>query len=150
MNYNDKSNRGIRIIRGVLVYSFIVVANFDLFFLRFWLWKCTLVDTWLGGPQLLLPMAEAYYVGVDVGTASVRAALVTRDGLLKSTAEEPITIWKPQPEHYVQSSTEIWQKCCSVVKVGSRQSKRWFKNKMRKKWELVSKYSILDDIVLSS
>ncbi|MEQ2274542.1 hypothetical protein XENORESO_018876 [Xenotaenia resolanae] len=61
-------------------------------------------------------MAEVYYVGVDVGTASVRAALVTRDGLLKTTAEEPITIWKPQPEHYVQSSTEIWQKCCTVVK----------------------------------
>ncbi|XP_014844655.1 PREDICTED: FGGY carbohydrate kinase domain-containing protein isoform X1 [Poecilia mexicana] len=61
-------------------------------------------------------MAEVYYVGVDVGTASVRAALVTRQGLLKTTAEEPITIWKPQPEHYVQSSTEIWQKCCSVVK----------------------------------
>ncbi|PWA17586.1 hypothetical protein CCH79_00011298 [Gambusia affinis] len=61
-------------------------------------------------------MAEVFYVGVDVGTASVRAALVTREGLLKTTAEEPITIWKPQPEHYVQSSTEIWQKCCSVVK----------------------------------
>uniref|UniRef100_A0A3B3U8L7 FGGY carbohydrate kinase domain-containing protein n=1 Tax=Poecilia latipinna TaxID=48699 RepID=A0A3B3U8L7_9TELE len=66
-------------------------------------------------------MAEVYYVGVDVGTASVRAALVTREGLLKTTAEEPITIWKPQPEHYVQSSTEIWQKCCSVVKVQSDQ-----------------------------
>ncbi|KAM4557643.1 FGGY carbohydrate kinase domain-containing protein [Fundulus diaphanus] len=61
-------------------------------------------------------MAEVFYVGVDVGTASVRAALVTRDGLLKTTAEEAISIWKPQPEHYVQSSTEIWQKCCTVVK----------------------------------
>uniref|UniRef100_A0A3Q2QQN7 FGGY carbohydrate kinase domain containing n=1 Tax=Fundulus heteroclitus TaxID=8078 RepID=A0A3Q2QQN7_FUNHE len=61
-------------------------------------------------------MAEVFYVGVDVGTASVRAALVTRDGLLKATAEKAISIWKPQPEHYVQSSTEIWQKCCTVVK----------------------------------
>ncbi|XP_015228469.1 PREDICTED: FGGY carbohydrate kinase domain-containing protein [Cyprinodon variegatus] len=61
-------------------------------------------------------MAEVFYVGVDVGTASVRAALVTRDGLLRTTAEEPISIWSPQPDHYVQSSTEIWQKCCSVVK----------------------------------
>uniref|UniRef100_A0A4W6BW72 FGGY carbohydrate kinase domain-containing protein n=1 Tax=Lates calcarifer TaxID=8187 RepID=A0A4W6BW72_LATCA len=56
------------------------------------------------------------YVGVDVGTASVRAALVTRDGLLRSTAEEPISIWEPQSDHYVQSSTEIWEKCCTVVK----------------------------------
>ncbi|KAF7654297.1 hypothetical protein LDENG_00071400 [Lucifuga dentata] len=61
-------------------------------------------------------MAECYYVGVDVGTASVRAALVTREGLLKSSAEEPISIWEPQSDHYVQSSTEIWDKCCLVVK----------------------------------
>ncbi|XP_034559577.1 FGGY carbohydrate kinase domain-containing protein [Notolabrus celidotus] len=61
-------------------------------------------------------MAEVYYVGVDVGTASVRAALVTRTGQLRSTAEEPISIWEPQADHYVQSSTEIWDKCCTVVK----------------------------------
>ncbi|TNN81491.1 FGGY carbohydrate kinase domain-containing protein [Liparis tanakae] len=61
-------------------------------------------------------MAEVYYVGVDVGTASVRAALVTRAGLVMSTAEETISIWEPQSDHYVQSSTEIWEKCCTVVK----------------------------------
>ncbi|KAM6918416.1 FGGY carbohydrate kinase domain-containing protein [Xenentodon cancila] len=61
-------------------------------------------------------MAELYFVGVDVGTASVRAALVTREGLITSTAQEPISIWEPQSEHYVQSSTEIWQKCCCAVK----------------------------------
>lgn len=61
-------------------------------------------------------MAEMFYVGVDVGTASVRAALVTREGLLKSTAEKPISIWEPQSDHYVQSSCEIWAKCCVVVK----------------------------------
>lgn len=60
-------------------------------------------------------MADTYYVGVDVGTASVRAALVTRTGLLRSTAEEPISIWEPHTDHYVQSSTEIWEKCCTVV-----------------------------------
>uniref|UniRef100_A0A3Q1D1Z9 FGGY carbohydrate kinase domain-containing protein n=1 Tax=Amphiprion ocellaris TaxID=80972 RepID=A0A3Q1D1Z9_AMPOC len=59
---------------------------------------------------------ERFYVGVDVGTASVRAALVTRDGQLRRTAEEPISIWEPQSDHYVQSSTEIWDKCCTVVK----------------------------------
>uniref|UniRef100_A0A3Q1CYG4 FGGY carbohydrate kinase domain-containing protein n=1 Tax=Amphiprion ocellaris TaxID=80972 RepID=A0A3Q1CYG4_AMPOC len=57
---------------------------------------------------------ERFYVGVDVGTASVRAALVTRDGQLRRTAEEPISIWEPQSDHYVQSSTEIWDKCCTV------------------------------------
>ncbi|XP_066547797.1 FGGY carbohydrate kinase domain-containing protein isoform X2 [Amia ocellicauda] len=60
--------------------------------------------------------AEQYYVGVDVGTASVRAALVTGDGLVKTRAEESIHIWQPRPEHYVQSSTDIWAKCCSTVR----------------------------------
>uniref|UniRef100_A0A674NVQ2 FGGY carbohydrate kinase domain-containing protein n=1 Tax=Takifugu rubripes TaxID=31033 RepID=A0A674NVQ2_TAKRU len=60
--------------------------------------------------------SEVYYVGVDVGTASVRAALVSRSGQLKSIAQEPISIWEPQADHYVQSSTEIWEKCCTVVK----------------------------------
>uniref|UniRef100_A0A7N6C096 FGGY carbohydrate kinase domain-containing protein n=1 Tax=Anabas testudineus TaxID=64144 RepID=A0A7N6C096_ANATE len=69
-------------------------------------------------------LSRVYYVGVDVGTASVRAALVTREGLLKSTAEEPISIWEPQCDHYVQSSTEIWEKCCTVVKKVTQGVKR--------------------------
>jgi len=61
---------------------------------------------------------EVYFVGVDVGTASVRAALVTREGRLSAkAAEEAISIWEPQVDHYVQSSAEIWLKCCEVVKV---------------------------------
>uniref|UniRef100_A0A8C5CHI8 FGGY carbohydrate kinase domain-containing protein n=1 Tax=Gadus morhua TaxID=8049 RepID=A0A8C5CHI8_GADMO len=59
---------------------------------------------------------EVYFVGVDVGTAGVRAALVTRDGRLESTCEEPISIWEPLVDHYVQSSDEIWEKCCELVK----------------------------------
>ncbi|XP_076151473.1 FGGY carbohydrate kinase domain-containing protein isoform X1 [Alosa pseudoharengus] len=59
---------------------------------------------------------ERYFIGVDVGTASVRAALVTSDGQVKSMAEEPIHIWEPHPEHYVQSSSDIWTKCCSTVR----------------------------------
>lgn len=68
-------------------------------------------------PTIQVVMADVYYVGVDVGTAGVRAALVSRSGLLKSIAQEPISIWEPHTDHYVQSSTEIWEKCCTVVKV---------------------------------
>ncbi|XP_016103351.1 FGGY carbohydrate kinase domain-containing protein [Sinocyclocheilus grahami] len=57
-----------------------------------------------------------YYVGVDVGTASVRAALVTRDGHVTHTAEEPVNIWEPCADHYEQSSEDIWSKCCRTVK----------------------------------
>ncbi|XP_051553572.1 FGGY carbohydrate kinase domain-containing protein isoform X4 [Myxocyprinus asiaticus] len=59
---------------------------------------------------------SSYYVGVDVGTASVRAALVTQDGHVKHMAEEPIHIWEPCADHYEQSSTDIWTKCGNVVK----------------------------------
>ncbi|XP_034038628.1 FGGY carbohydrate kinase domain-containing protein isoform X1 [Thalassophryne amazonica] len=62
-------------------------------------------------------MAESsYFVGVDVGTASVRAALVTKGGAVERTAEEPISIWEPHCDHYIQSSAEIWDKCCKTVK----------------------------------
>ncbi|XP_076829230.1 FGGY carbohydrate kinase domain-containing protein isoform X2 [Brachyhypopomus gauderio] len=59
---------------------------------------------------------DPFYVGVDVGTASVRAALVTRAGRVERAAEEPIHIWEPRPGHYEQSSEDIWTKCCSTVK----------------------------------
>ncbi|XP_066537242.1 FGGY carbohydrate kinase domain-containing protein [Hoplias malabaricus] len=57
-----------------------------------------------------------YFVGVDVGSGSVRAALVTCDGRIKATAEESITMWTPQSDHYEQSSVDIWNKCCNTVK----------------------------------
>ncbi|XP_014726040.1 PREDICTED: FGGY carbohydrate kinase domain-containing protein isoform X2 [Sturnus vulgaris] len=60
--------------------------------------------------------AVKYYVGVDVGSASVRAALVDGFGTVVAHAERPIQIWEPQPDHYEQSSADIWAACCSVTK----------------------------------
>ncbi|XP_019645641.1 PREDICTED: FGGY carbohydrate kinase domain-containing protein-like isoform X1 [Branchiostoma belcheri] len=60
--------------------------------------------------------AERYYVGVDVGTGSARAALVDRTGRVLSRAEHPIQTWNPQPDFYQQSSDDIWAACCTVVK----------------------------------
>ncbi|XP_074893330.1 FGGY carbohydrate kinase domain-containing protein isoform X3 [Buteo buteo] len=57
-----------------------------------------------------------YYVGIDVGSASVRAALVDGFGTVVAHADEPIQIWEPQPDHYEQSSADIWAACCSVTK----------------------------------
>ncbi|KAM9008819.1 FGGY carbohydrate kinase domain-containing protein isoform 4-T9 [Ara ararauna] len=59
---------------------------------------------------------EKYYVGIDVGSASVRAALVDGFGTVIAHAEQPIQIWEPQAEHYEQSSADIWAACCSVTK----------------------------------
>ncbi|KAK2860108.1 hypothetical protein Q7C36_004274 [Tachysurus vachellii] len=63
-----------------------------------------------------LPLEDRCYVGVDVGSSSVRAALVSHDGHVTATAEEPIHIWQPHTDHYEQSSDDIWRKCCSTVK----------------------------------
>ncbi|XP_033372287.1 FGGY carbohydrate kinase domain-containing protein isoform X2 [Parus major] len=60
--------------------------------------------------------AVKYYVGVDVGSASVRAALVDGFGTVVAHAEHPIQIWEPRPDHYEQSSADIWAACCSVTK----------------------------------
>ncbi|XP_042163545.1 FGGY carbohydrate kinase domain-containing protein-like isoform X2 [Oncorhynchus tshawytscha] len=65
---------------------------------------------------------EWHCVGVGMGTARVSAALVTREGQMKTTAEEPVTIWEPHSDHYVQSSTDIWSKGCSTVRGVSDQS----------------------------
>lgn len=61
-------------------------------------------------------MVESYYIGVDVGTASVRAALVSSDGKIVSCATRPLQIWLPLPDYYEQSSEDIWRNVCAVVK----------------------------------
>uniref|UniRef100_A0A8D0HK38 Carbohydrate kinase FGGY N-terminal domain-containing protein n=1 Tax=Sphenodon punctatus TaxID=8508 RepID=A0A8D0HK38_SPHPU len=57
-----------------------------------------------------------YYVGIDVGSASVRAALVDQFGTVVVHADQPTQIWAPQPDHYEQSSDDIWAACCTVTK----------------------------------
>lgn len=57
------------------------------------------------------------FVSVDVGTQSVRAALVTEKGRFLKTASRPLETWNPQPEFYQQSSDQIWKACCEAVKV---------------------------------
>uniref|UniRef100_A0A8C8Z5Z9 Carbohydrate kinase FGGY N-terminal domain-containing protein n=1 Tax=Prolemur simus TaxID=1328070 RepID=A0A8C8Z5Z9_PROSS len=57
-----------------------------------------------------------YYVGVDVGTGSVRAALVDQSGILLAFADQPIKKWEPQFNHHEQSSEDIWAACCAVTK----------------------------------
>ncbi|KAI9096196.1 FGGY carbohydrate kinase domain-containing protein-like protein [Phlyctochytrium arcticum] len=59
---------------------------------------------------------ENVYLGVDVGTSSARAALVTSSGKILHSVEKAIKINKPAPDFYEQSSDDIWQACCTVVK----------------------------------
>ncbi|XP_023703163.1 FGGY carbohydrate kinase domain-containing protein [Cryptotermes secundus] len=59
---------------------------------------------------------ESYFVGVDVGTGSVRAALVTRNGKLLCTSSKDTKTWNPEVDYFEQSTDDIWRAVCSVVK----------------------------------
>lgn len=64
----------------------------------------------------------AYYLGIDVGTASVRAALVTEQGEIVESAIEPIQIWNPQPAFFEQSSKDIWRAVTVTVNAVMKKS----------------------------
>lgn len=62
-------------------------------------------------------MPRIYFIGVDVGTTSARAALVTSQGEVIKQHSEKITIWNPEKDHYEQSSDNIWNSICECVRV---------------------------------
>ncbi|XP_028144845.1 FGGY carbohydrate kinase domain-containing protein-like [Diabrotica virgifera virgifera] len=59
----------------------------------------------------------AYFVGVDVGTGSVRAALVTECGEIVSSAVNCTRTWNIQPDFYEQSTDDIWNAVVTCVKI---------------------------------
>lgn len=61
---------------------------------------------------------EKYVIGIDVGTGSARAALLsTTNGQVLRTHVVNIQTWNPQPDHYEQSSDNIWSAVCQCVRV---------------------------------
>lgn len=58
-----------------------------------------------------------YFVGVDVGTGSVRAALVSESGKIISTCTETTKTWNVQPDFFEQSTEDIWNAVVKCVKV---------------------------------
>ena len=57
-----------------------------------------------------------YFLGVDVGTASVRVGLFADDGHLVGIETKEISIVNPKKDFYEQSSTEIWNAICSCIR----------------------------------
>lgn len=64
------------------------------------------------------------FVGVDVGTGSVRAGVFDDTGHLLGSSTSSISIRQPEPGHFEQSSEEIWRACCTSVRQALRQSSR--------------------------
>lgn len=60
-------------------------------------------------------MSERLYLGVDVGTASVRAALFDREGRRRGMGVHPIRIWEPEQDFAEQSSDDIWDSICKAI-----------------------------------
>lgn len=64
----------------------------------------------------------AYYIGVDVGTGSVRAGIFDDAGTLVAQASRDITLYQDIPDHAEQSSAEIWHSvgsCCKKIMADS-------------------------------
>ena len=57
------------------------------------------------------------FIGVDVGTSSVRAAAFNGNGQKLCSESIPIRVISSEHDVYEQSSCEIWQACCCCVKV---------------------------------
>src|SRR3954454_14247827 len=63
---------------------------------------------------------QTYVLGVDVGTASVRAGVFDLAGAMLARAEHPIRIFRPAEDHVEQSSRDIWSAVGASVRSAVR------------------------------
>lgn len=56
-----------------------------------------------------------YFIGVDVGTGSVRAGIFDSTGKKYAVAKKDITTWSYEKIYKEQSSDEIWNNICEIV-----------------------------------
>ncbi|KAK3840091.1 MAG: hypothetical protein JOS17DRAFT_711469 [Linnemannia elongata] len=63
------------------------------------------------------------FLGVDVGSGSSRAALITDTGKLLAIHSTPFSTSRPAPDYFEQSSDEIWASICTSVKAALQLAK---------------------------
>ena len=61
-------------------------------------------------------MSEKVFLGIDVGSASVRAGLFDGNGQRLAFAVRPIKQFHPKPLFVEQSSADIWAQTCAAVR----------------------------------
>ena len=61
-------------------------------------------------------MDKVYYLGIDVGSASVRTGVYDAQGNRLAFATRPIKQFRPKPEFVEQSSTDIWSQICDATR----------------------------------
>jgi FGGY-family pentulose kinase len=67
-------------------------------------------------------VASKLYLGIDVGTASVRAALFDDSGRRVGLGVQPIQIFRPAEDFVEQSSDDIWQSAGIAVRAALAES----------------------------
>jgi len=66
--------------------------------------------------------SNRFFIGVDVGTASVRAGIFDDKGTMLACVSNPIQIWRPATDFVEQSSQDIWQACGKSIKQALNQA----------------------------
>ncbi|KAN0124378.1 Pentulose kinase [Russula decolorans] len=63
-------------------------------------------------------LEDNYYLGIDVGTGSARAALVKADGTVLASASQETKTWRDAADHHIfeQSTTDVWKSICTTVR----------------------------------
>src|SRR6185503_18526903 len=64
-----------------------------------------------------------HYLGVDVGTGSVRAAIFDASGARAGLGVAPIRIFRPEEDFVEQSSDDIWSACGAAVRAALAEAK---------------------------
>ena len=84
------------------------------------------------GDECVKNKVRLIYIGVDVGTGSVRAAFFTDKGEYLIGTSREITVNNPAPNFYQQSSDEIWAAvCCCISELATNTS-----TKNHSKWNI--------------
>ena len=70
-----------------------------------------------------MPDAARLYLGIDVGTASVRAGVFDATGARQGLGVEPITLYRPREDYVEQSSSDIWRAAGVAVRAALAEAK---------------------------
>lgn len=62
-----------------------------------------------------MPGHEPLYLGIDVGTSLVKAAIIDAGGEVRAVASRPLTLEHPAPGHVEQHVEQIWDGLLDVV-----------------------------------
>jgi FGGY-family pentulose kinase len=66
-------------------------------------------------------MSGQFYLGIDVGTGSARAAVFDERGVRAGLGTRPLQRWEPRADFHEQSSEDIWNACGHAVRAALKE-----------------------------